>query len=94
MRKEDMQRYAAASLDMPAELASGVPRIVVTGNHRVLVENHGGIYGFSPEQVRVACLYGELVIEGRHLELRLLKKDELEAEGEITGVSFREGDRL
>ncbi len=94
MKKEDMERYAASSLDMPAELAFGVPRIVVTGNQSVLVENHGGIRGFRPDQVRVSCLYGDIVIEGSDLRLRLLKKDELEAEGEIRSVSFREEGRL
>ena len=53
MKKEDMQQYAASSLDLPAELATGVPRIVVTGNQSVLVENHGGIRGFCPDQIKL-----------------------------------------
>ncbi|MGM9567690.1 MAG: YabP/YqfC family sporulation protein [Clostridia bacterium] len=92
MKKEDMQRYAASSLDLPAELAAGVPRIVVTGNQSVLVENHGGILGFRPDQIKIGCLYGEIVVEGKGLRLRLLKKDELEAEGEIQSVSFQKGE--
>lgn len=88
MRKEEIERYAAASLDMPAELAHGVPRIVITGDQSVLVENHGGIRGFSSERMRIGCLYGEIVIEGEGLRLGLLKKEELEAEGEIRGVYF------
>lgn len=93
MKKEDMGRYVASSLDMPAELALGVPRIVITGNDSVLVENHGGIRGFCSDQVRIGCLYGEIIIDGENLCLRLLKKDELEAEGEIYGVSFFKGER-
>ena len=89
MKKEDMQQYAASSLDLPAELATGVPRIVVTGNHSVLVENHGGIRGFCPDQIKIGCLYGEILVEGKDLRLRLLKKDEIEAEGEIFGISFQ-----
>ena len=88
MKREEMERYAAASLDMPAELAHGVPRIVITGDQSVLVENHGGIRGFSSERMRIGCLYGEIVIEGEGLRLGLLKKEELEAEGEIRGVYF------
>ena len=93
MKREEMERYAAASLDMPAELAHGVPRIVITGNQSVLVENHGGIRGFSPKQMKIGCVYGEIVVEGEGLRLSLLKKEELDAEGEIRGVFFDKGEK-
>lgn len=90
MKKEDMGRSLAASLDMPAELTGGVPKISITGNSSILVENHSGIRGFSAEEVRVGCCYGEIVIRGKELRLRLLKKDEIEAEGEICSLAFQE----
>lgn len=91
MKKEDLSRNLAASFDMPDELMTKVPKITLTGNHSILVENHGGILSFSSEKVCLKCCYGEMEIWGQDLQLRLLKKDEIEAEGEIHAVSYSKG---
>ena len=88
VKKEDLSRNLAASFDMPGELMTGVPKITLTGNSSILVENHSGIRGFSAERVCIGCCYGEMEIIGRDLQLRLLKKDEIEVEGEIRSVGY------
>lgn len=88
MKKEDLSRNLAASFDMPGELMTGTPKITLTGNRSVLVENHDGIRGFSTERVCIGCCYGEMEIIGRDLQLRLLKKDEIEVEGDIGSVGY------
>ena len=90
MKKEDLSRSLAASFDMPDELMTKMPHITITGNHSVLVENHGGIRSFSAEKVCIGSSCGTIVLGGTGLELRLLKKDELEAEGTIFMVRFEE----
>ena len=91
MKKEDLSRSLAASFDMPDELMTKMPKIIITGNHSVLVENHGGIYGFSADKVCIGSSCGMIVIGGGDLELRLLKKEEIEVEGNIRSVSYEEG---
>ena len=90
MKKEDLSRNIAASFDMPGELMTGVPKITLTGNRSILVENHSGIRGFSSEEVGIGCCYGEIEIIGKDLRLCLLKRDEIEVEGEIRSVSYHE----
>lgn len=90
MNKEDIRRQLGEGLDMPIDLGGGAPRIVVTGNGSVLVENHQGIRAFSSERVRIACIYGEIIIDGKDLRLVFLKKDELAAEGQVVAVSYRQ----
>ena len=90
MKKEDLSRNLAASFDMPGELMAGVPKITLTGNRSILVENHSGIRGFSEGKVCIGWCYGEMEIIGKELRLRLLKKDEIEVEGEICSVGYRE----
>ncbi len=89
-KKENVRSKLSSALDMPVDLVGGMPRIVLTGNRTVLVENHNGIRAFSGEQVRIACIYGEIIIDGKHLRLTFLKKDEIAAEGEIAAVSYRQ----
>lgn len=89
-KKEKVGRQLSSALDMPVDFAGGMPRIVLTGNRGVLVENHNGIRAFSSEQVRIACIYGEIIIDGKNMRLNFLKKDEIEAEGEIIAVAYRQ----
>lgn len=89
MKKDQIGRNLAASLDMPAELTSGIPKITITGGGNLLVENHGGICGFSAEEICVSCSFGTIVVNGKNLQLCLLKKDEIEVEGELSSVAFR-----
>ena len=89
-KKEDVRQQISTALDMPVDLVGGEPRIILTGNRGVLVENHTGIRAFSSEQVRIDCIYGEIVIDGKNMSLGFLKKDELEALGEIAAVSYRQ----
>lgn len=90
MKKETVRRKLSATLDMPVDFAGGMPRIVLTGNRTVLVENHNGIRAFRSDQVRIACIYGEIIIDGKNMRLNFLKKDEIEAEGDIVAVSYRQ----
>lgn len=90
INKGKVGQQLSSVLDMPVDFAGGVPRIVLTGNSGVLVENHNGIRAFSSEQVRISCIYGEIIIDGKNMRLNFLKKDEIEAEGEIIAVSYRQ----
>lgn len=90
MKKEEIRQQLSTALDMPVDIAGGAPRIVLTGNNGVLVENHNGIRAFDSEQVRIACIYGEIIIDGKNMRLEFLKKDEIEATGEIIAVSYRQ----
>ncbi len=89
MKEKGFQRGIAASLDMPLELGSGAVKITVVDGSSVLVENHGGIRRFTSTEIVVGTEEKELVIRGAGLSLTLLKKDEIEAEGDIFGVYYK-----
>ncbi|MBQ1251764.1 MAG: sporulation protein YqfC [Firmicutes bacterium] len=91
MKNETRRRGMAAALDMPLELERGIVKVTMIGDVSVLVENHGGIRAFSPHRVAVNVGDGVLVIRGEGMCLKLLKKDEVEAEGRIFGVDFEKG---
>lgn len=94
MTKSSLTSRALSSLDMPSELVSGVPRIVITGTERVTIENHSGILGFSSEEIRIASAPGEIILVGENLRLAVLTGRELTAEGTILGMTVhREEDK-
>lgn len=86
--REQVKRKAAATLELPGEVALDLPKIVITGNIQVLVENHRGIVAYSPDMVRILVQAGEVAVSGGNLVLRSILEDEIIIEGEIHGVAF------
>lgn len=86
--REQVKRRAAAALELPGEVALDLPKIVITGNIQVLIENHRGIVAYSPEVVRVLVTVGEVAVSGSDLVLRSIVQDEIIVEGDIHGVAF------
>uniref|UniRef100_A0A7C2ICL3 Sporulation protein YqfC n=1 Tax=Ammonifex degensii TaxID=42838 RepID=A0A7C2ICL3_9THEO len=86
--REQFRRKAAAALELPGEVAFDLPKIIITGNLQVLIENHRGIVAYDQEMVRVLVEAGEVTVSGRNLVIRSIVPEEIVIEGEIREVSF------
>lgn len=86
--RQQIGRRAVAALELPGEVALDLPKIIITGNIAVSIENHRGIVAFCPDAVRISVQVGELVVTGRNLAIRSIAPDELIIEGKIQGVTF------
>ncbi len=73
------------------DLHWGRPRVEITGNNRVLVENHKGIKEYDGQLLRIKCSGCEVVIKGDGLELTALSIDELAVTGTIISVEYSTG---
>ena len=66
-KKEKMRRCVADVLDLPTDLTCHLPRIVLSGDSEMLLENHGGILHYDDTSIRVAYRGGILEITGEDL---------------------------
>lgn len=57
--------------------------VELTGNNRVLIENHNGVLAYSLEEIQVKVSYGKLVIRGRMLQLIQMNSEQLVINGLI-----------
>ena len=74
---------AAQFFDIPAETLPGVPKLTVTGNTAVTVENHHGIRSFSEELIELDCGKKILRLHGSGFILEKLTAAELRIRGEL-----------
>ncbi|MEG0874759.1 MAG: YabP/YqfC family sporulation protein [Clostridiales bacterium] len=89
MSKKEMFRAAVSqTLDIPSELTCDLPRLVISGNKNVFMENHRGIIHYDPNRLEIAFRGGKLEIQGDNLILPILKPDALEISGEIFSLNF------
>ena len=65
-----------------------LPLVEIMGQSRVLIENHGGVMGYSRERILVRVGYGCVSVCGCGLELLRMTREQLVIRGKIEGVSL------
>jgi sporulation protein YqfC len=79
---------AAEMLDLPGEVVAGVARIEITGGREIIIENHGGILEYGPNEIDVNSDGVILRIQGDGLEIRAMTATELSIRGMVLSVEF------
>ena len=55
--------------DLPAEIVMDIPKIIITGNKEITIENHKGISNFEKNLIKVNSKVGNINIEGSDFEI-------------------------
>ncbi len=87
-KKEKLSDYMTDVLSVPGEIVYHMPRIVLTGDRSLFLENHNGIIHYQEDLIKIAYRGGNLEIVGENLTLPILKPDELAIEGKIKRLTF------
>lgn len=75
----------------PREVTSDLPRITLTGNERVQVEQHKGLVTYLPEEIVLLCSQGKIRVAGQGLQMKRYTTAEAVIVGEISGVWVEDG---
>ncbi len=81
MKKED---FKAAG----REIMMSVPRITVTGNSGLYIENHKGIEVYTRELIRLSTSEGSVSIEGHDLNIDAVRVSDIFISGIIGKIEF------
>ncbi len=76
-------------VDLDLEAAPGLPIVEISGQHRVLIENHFGVRAYSRESIMVNVKFGCITVCGCGLELARMTKEQLIIRGRIDGVTLQ-----
>ena len=71
-----------------AEGIPGQPIVEISGEHRVLIENHQGVAAYGQNQILVNVKFGSLCICGCGLEMMHMTKEQLIVTGRIDSVGL------
>lgn len=78
----------AEFLELPLDTVVDLPRLVVSGNQQLVIENHRGIIEYEPTVIRVGTKLGEIRITGAELALISVLKEELVIHGKIGQIEM------
>ena len=84
-KKEGLLERTAQALDLPGDVV-GLPKLELTGQHEVRMENHRGILAYGEEEILISG--GRLIfkVRGTDLELKAMNASELLIMGAIRSI--------
>ena len=87
-KKERLLERTAEALELPGDLVAGLPRVELTGDRELRMENHRGILAYGSQEIQISG--GRLVVKvrGENLELRAMNAGELLITGALRGVEL------
>ncbi|HEX3047715.1 MAG TPA: YabP/YqfC family sporulation protein [Bacillota bacterium] len=86
IKKSSLGQKIAKLLDIPLDTVIDWPRVTLTANRSLVVQNHHGVIEYDQNIVRINTKLGELEVKGTGLSLVSAVKEEISVEGKITQV--------
>lgn len=84
----NLLQWLAEGADLPGEPIPGRGLVEISGDNRVLIENHSGVKEYSRERIGVAMPFGMVCVCGCGLELCRMTGEQLVIRGRIDSVSL------
>lgn len=78
-----MKKKIDKLLELPQEVYSNVPKIIITGFDEMIIENFKGILEYEEFFVRINTHIGIININGYNLNLENMTDDDIKITGEI-----------
>ena len=87
MRKNKLNKIDRF-LELPKEVYSDVPKIVITGFDEMIIENYKGILEYEEFFVRINTHIGIININGYGLNLETMTNDDIKVTGKIESMDI------
>ena len=70
-------------LEIPQELYSNIPKIIITGFEEMIIENLKGILEYEDYYIRINTSIGIINVNGYNLKLENMTNDDIKITGKI-----------
>lgn len=88
MKKRNYNNKIDRMLELPQEVYSNVPKIIITGFDEMIIENFKGILEYEEFFVRINTHIGLININGYGLSLENMTDDDIKVKGKIESLDI------
>lgn len=88
MMKRKNKRKVDKILELPKEVYSNIPKIIITGFEELIIENFKGILEYEEFFVRISTHIGVININGYNLNLQNMTNDDIKVTGKIESLDI------
>lgn len=87
-RKRDKCKKINKLLELPEEVCTNIPKIVIIGFEEMIIENFKGIIEYEEFFIKINTYIGAININGYNLKLENMTADDLKIKGKIESFDF------
>lgn len=87
MKKRKYNRFDKI-LELPQEVCSDIPKVIITGFDEMIIENFKGILEYEEFFVKINTHIGIININGFHLNLENMTNDDIKVTGRIDSIDI------
>ncbi len=87
MKKRNYNKFDKI-LELPKEVYTNLPKIVITGFDEMIIENFKGILEYEEFFVRINTYIGIININGLNLNLETMTNDDIKVTGQIDSIDL------
>lgn len=91
MKQGNILRTITERAGLPAEALPGIPLVELSGDDRILIENHKCVVGYREDEILVRVSYGSIRFCGTGMVLACAKKEQLIIHGKINSITLLRG---
>ena len=84
MRKKRLEQI----LEIPQEVYSDIPKIIITGFNEIILENYKGILEYEEFFASISTYIGIININGVNLNLEKMTNDDIKITGKIENIEL------
>ena len=88
MMKRKNNRKVDKILELPKEVYSNIPKIIITGFEELIIENFKGILEYEEFFVRISTHIVVININGYNLNLQNMTNDDIKVTGKIESLDI------
>ena len=78
----------AEKLNIPEDIAEGLPIVTVTGKNEIYVENYKGIIEYSQNCIRIQTKVNRITFSGKNLEIIYYTNADMKIVGDIETIGY------
>jgi sporulation protein YqfC len=78
----------AEKLDLPRDVMLNIPKITITGQNQIVVENHRGVILFEEKEIKINSNVGLITINGNGFEILFMGGSTLTVSGRFKSVTY------
>lgn len=82
----------ADKLDLPRDIILNMPKIIITGDNEIIIENHKGVVFFGEKQVKVGSGIGLISIYGERFEILFMGGSTITVGGKFKSIAYEENE--
>lgn len=83
-----MKEKIANQLEIPTDVVMNLPRLTISANNEITIENHKGILSFEENNIKVNSTKGIISIDGKDFEVLFIGGSTLTISGEFKNVRY------